>query len=1032
MTAPRSRFRHTGVVLVRGSTHPGDVDVPAHLDLDDAATVEHAGRAWLEKVWSRGHVQEALRLASPDLAASVEKILDGDQVAGPGLRRAVRSTAGYLLRWQRRATPFGLFAGVTAATVGSAAARAGRRHRVVARVDAGWLAVLVDQLEEHRRLRRRLTVVANQAGFVRDGRFVVAGRVEPGRRTPGVLREVSVRCTRPVREALAVASTPTLFAALADHLATRFPAASREAVDTMLHSLVDQGMLITSLRPPMTAVDPLAHVVSTLHAVDVADFSELVPLLDAIEEVHRLLAHQRGCADPPEAARIRTAVAERMSTLVPTAKQVLAVDVALDADIVIPELVLEEAARAASVLLRLSTRPFGTATWLDYHSRFLARYGQGALVPVRELVADSGLGYPGGYLGTPRAQPVWRMLTDRDAAILSMIQKASLERAEEIVLSDRDIDALTVGDHTDVVPPDRVELGVTLHAPSPAAINRGDFELRVSAAPRAFTSMAGRFAHLLEEADQAMLAGSYPASNPDLDTGRSVIDRLAVQLSFPPRRVHNENVVRVGRLLPDVVCLGEHPDGPVIDVDDLAVTADAACLYLVQRSTGRQLVPHMPHALDVTVQTPPLARFLAEVAQARSAVFGPFDFGAARALPYLPRIRYRRTVLAPARWVLTSVDLPRQASRRRWAEALAQWLRQWRVPNRVIICHQELRLPLDLGQPLDRSLLRAWLQRSGRLELQEDRPTSGGGWLGRPAELLIPMTATTAPGSRLPATAPPGHQQRPGDATVVHARLLGTAARFDDILTRHLPCLVDQLNGLGVVRWWVRRHRDMVHPQTDQHLAVYLRLSCADQYVPVAAALTRFAAELATRGLPSELLLAPYAAHHGRYGQDKAWEAAEQVFAADTQAAVAQLTMAQTADIPAQALAAASMVRLAAAFAPDQTTGLRSLVACLRHRHGPIERDLRDLTRHLSGVAVVALRELPGGGRVVEAWQARAIALDAYRRALTGQRDPTSVLRTLLHDHHVRAVGVDPDVEQTSCRLARAAAMYLLATGATR
>lgn len=1029
MTGQPVRFRHAGVALVRASTDPGDVDVPAHLDLDDLAAVEQDGRVWLAKVRSRSEVREALRLASPDLAARVDQATGEGRVAGTGLRRAVRSTAGYLLRWQRRATPFGLFAGVTVATVGPAALRMGRGHRVVIRADADWLAGLVDRIEQHPRLRRRLSVVANNAGFVRDGRFIVAGRAAPGERTPGPLREVSVRYTRPVRETLAAAGTPIGFTMLADRLAARFPTATPEAIDTMLHSLVAQGILITSLRPPMTTVDPLAYVVTALHTADAVDLPEVAPLLTGLEEIHGLLERHHRDDELPEAATLRTAAAEKMTTLAPAAAQVLTADVALDADVAIPEPVLEEAARAASVLLRLSTRPFGSAAWLDYHARFLARYGQGALVPVRELVADSGLGYPGGYLDAPRARPAWRMLTDRDTALLAMIQQTALDRAEEIVLSDRDVEALTMGDHADVVAPERVELGVTLHATGPEAINRGEFELRVVAAPRACTSMAGRFAYLLDEADQARLASSYPSPDPDTRAGDGDTGGLAVQLSFPPRRVHNENVVRVGRLVPDVVSLAEHPDGPAIEVDDLAVTADAAHLYLVRRSIGRRLTPHIPHALDVTVQTPPLARFLAEVTQARSAVFGPFDFGAARTLPHLPRIRYRRTVLAPARWVLTTDDLPHHTTGQRWAETLAVWRRRWRIPDRIVACHQELRLPLDLSQPLDRSLLRARLQRAGRLELQEDPPTSGGGWLGVPAELLIPMTATTPP-RRLPATAPAGHLEQPGHATVVHARLLGTPARFDDILTKHLPGLTHQLTDLGVVRWWVRRHRDLIHPEADQHLAVYLRLSSADQYGPVAAALASFAAGLAARGLPSELVLAPYAPHHGRYGQGAAWEAAERVFTTDTQAAVAQLAMAETAEVAAQALAAASMVRLAAAFASDQVAGLRNLLARLEHHSGPLDRNLRDLARRLS--AAGALQVLPGGEPVVKAWQTRAIALDAYHQTLARQRDPAGVLRTLLHDHHMRAVGVDPDVEQTTCRLARAAAMYLLAIGETQ
>ena len=54
-------------------------------------------------------------------------------------------------------------------------------------------------------------------------------------------------------------------------------------------------------------------------------------------------------------------------------------------------------------------------------------------------------------------------------------------------------------------------------------------------------------------------------------------------------------------------------------------------------------------------------------------------------------------------------------------------------------------------------------------------------------------------------------------------------------------------------------------------------------------------------------------------------------------------------------------------------------------------------------------------------------ALAAYCRVLAEQRDPVAVLRTLLHEHHVRAVGVDPAFEKETGRLARAAALRRLA-----
>lgn len=1017
------RYRHCGVALVRATTDPGDLDLPAHVDLGSPAAVMQEGRAWLAKVWSRDDVREALSIASPDLAARVDQLVSAE--VGPagaaGVRRAILSTAAYLLRWRRRPTPFGMFAGVSVAAIGPAVASVGRSHTAIARADGDWLSRVIDSLERHQGLRRHLLVVVDGLGFVRDGRFIVASRAEPGARNGGPLREVSVRYTRPVQAALAAAASPVRFETLAAHLAARFPATPAERIDAMLHSLVDQRVLITNLRPPMTTVDGLGHLVEALRAAGVQAMPDLKDLLDQLEQTRTQLQRHNRCPDSQRAAYLRASTAARMPALAGGAGQPLAVDVRLDASITVPETVMYEAARAASALLRLSTRPFGSSAWLDYHAAFRTRYGEGALVPVRELVADSGLGYPGGYLGARAARRSWRMLNDRDVAVLARFQQAALEGAQEVVLTDADLEALTVGDHADIVLPQRIELGVTLHAASTGAVDRGDFTLWVTAAPKAYTSMAGRFAYLLDQSHRDRLTASYASPSSE---GDAVV---AVQLSFPPRRCHDENVVQVPPLMPQVVSLSEHPTGGSIDVDDLAVTADSEQMYLVQRSTGRRVAPRILHALDTTFHSPPLVRFIAEVAEARTAVFGPLDLGVARTLPHTPRIRYRRTVLMPARWILTAAEL--LARENGWDAALDGWRRRWRVPARVVACHGGLHLPLDLDQPLERTLLRSRLERAGQLEIQEDPAPEAASWIDRPAELLIPMTAIDPKPRPRPATATPGVVRRPGDSPVVNARLVGNPARFDDILTRHLPALAGELAVLGVQRWWVRRHRDLRRPEADQHLAVFLRLAAPDAYGQVARRLAGFAADLQARGLPADLTLASYASHPGRYGNGQALVAAEQVFATDTRAAIAQIEMAEAAGIPAQPLAAASMAQLAAGFASDRPAGYRALLSCLTQQTGQVERRLSDLARTLSDPAddFQEIRRLPRGEPVAAAWRARDTALDVYHRHLATQRNPATVLRTLLHEHHVRALGVDPDVEQTTFRLARTAALRRLA-----
>jgi hypothetical protein len=123
------------------------------------------------------------------------------------------------------------------------------------------------------------------------------------------------------------------------------------------------------------------------------------------------------------------------------------------------------------------------------------------------------------------------------------------------------------------------------------------------------------------------------------------------------------------------------------------------------------------------------------------------------------------------------------------------------------------------------------------------------------------------------------------------------------------------------------------------------------------------------------------------------------------------------------------MTRIAAAFSPDPAAGYQALVRCLDQGSGPLDRFHRDLACSLADPAdgLAALRALPGGDAVAEAWGRRDAALAAYHAQLLVQRDPGTVLRTLLHEHHMRALGLDPALEKETGRLARAAALRRLA-----
>jgi len=90
------------------------------------------------------------------------------------------------------------------------------------------------------------------------------------------------------------------------------------------------------------------------------------------------------------------------------------------------------------------------------------------------------------------------------------------------------------------------------------------------------------------------------------------------------------------------------------------------------------------------------------------------------------------------------------------------------------------------------------------------------------------------------------------------------------------------------------------------------------------------------------------------------------------------------------------------------------------------DRDVLRQALHLSDTERQAPHGIPGGPTIAAAWHARRQAAARYAACLTLDAThitPASVLVPLLHMHHVRAHGFDPDAEALSHRLARAVAL---------
>ncbi|MFS8104073.1 lantibiotic dehydratase [Lentzea alba] len=989
--------------------------------------------AWLRQAWEIDIVRDAVGHASPILADRVRTLCAAEDPGGRDVRRAVLSVMRYLLRLTGRPTPNGLFAGVAAARFASVPfQRSGSSHEAVAAADAGWLAEVIGRVESEPAVLSRLVVIANTTLMVRGGRLVVPYQPNTTSQGTGAV-EVELRYSGPVRVAVDGAREPLRFDALHARVQASFPHAAASTVTGLLTALVAHRVLVTNLHAPSTEFDPLGHLVRELASVGEAAAEYYVALNDLRA---RLQKHRR--SGVAVRRTVRADATASMTELVPLRRNPVTVDLRLDMDVALPETVAREAERASLLLARLTSRPGPAANWAAYHRRFYQRFGTGAQVPLLEVVADSGIGWPDGYPGTTTTAARLPR-TSRDERLLALAQTAALDGQHEIVLDEALIAELEQAPLRSVRLPSDLELCTRLDSTDMSALKAGKFRLAVTSVSRSAGVVTGRFLHLLNQHEHQTLTSPLLGSSED--------EALSVQLSFPPLDPATGHVARSIQVLPTVVSLGEHRDatsGSVLTAADLAVSCDSNRLYLTAPDLGVSVEAWSLHALNLRKHTPPLARFLLELTRAHCAEVTDFDWGAAATLPFLPRLRSGRVVLSPARWRLPAGDLPgRTADWAGWNAALARWRARRRLPQVVLLVDGDWRLPLDLAEDAHLTLLREHLVTHPHAVLEEGPAENASGWLdGRAHEIVVPLAvrqpkATGRPPrpTRHRIVRPSEHGLPPGASSLLFAKLYGDPRRQNTVLAEHLPALMGQW-GEDQPRWWFLRFRE-----GDEHylrLRITLRNSDPTLFGEAAGRISTWTERLRRQGLLREVVFATSYPETGRWGSGAALTAAEAVFTADSRAVLTQL--AQSRRPHHHALTAANLAAIAVAFTGGTEAGMRWLVDHVPAKQSAaVPRTVFAEARRLADPSqdFQVLRGAPGGAAIVETWAERAAALAAYRSQLSGTDaegvDPDAALGSLLHSHFLRACGIEPEDKAVCLYLARTAALAFAArTGGAR
>jgi thiopeptide-type bacteriocin biosynthesis protein len=867
--------------LLRSPLLPVDEWIAWSDGADRAQLVER-----LRGLAQRDEVREALCVASPSFDAAIDAWLSGLPTATPS--KVERGLVRYLARMCMRSTPFGLFAGCSLMRIGattrlSLAPRTAYRRRT--RLNTALLLNAPRGPHNHEQ-----ELVANATVYWLSGelRYLRVDR----QRTPWSVHLSAVEPTPHLAFVLRRARSGISRTGLLRSLCEQEAVDEQEAAE-FVDTLLERQLLEPNLPLGLYGDDPL----STMTTVGAPEES-------------RRLAHAAALLCDLDARPVGSGLAQcrQLVQSVPSNKAdgaTLNGDLYKPGDLVLGHDVAAELARGARLLARIGDGGANPALEA-FRAAFRARY-EGAGVPLLQaLDEDAGIGFdsseaPGvepsplpAMLDLPRREDrsvVWRA---RDAYLLRRIEALARAGQRELRISDEDLTAL--GCHAPPELPETFGVAGKLLATSASAVCTGDYRVLltgvIAGSPLGYVA---RYADL----DAELLDAARAHARAEQALRPDVI--LADVVHVPDGRIGN--IVLRPRVRDAYISVVDRAsarvDGRELVLSDLMVSVERDRVVL-RLPSGEEVEPRVSTAHETrSRRSVGIYRFLCALARQGRLPAGRWDWGPLAQASFLPRVVSGRIVLASARWRVDGSRIAALAGDDvTLLRAAAELRAELGLPRRVLMADDDRALLVDFDNVLTVESFAQLARGLDSVVLVEMLPELDEqcvhGAEGRFAHELIVAFANQARAKAAPALAVP-EAARPVFTPAsdwLFVKLFVGSARADDVLLTKIRALVGDAQRAGMIdAWFFVRYAAPTFQLRIRFHGVPARLR--EELLP---RVWELGDDLVRSGCASRVQFDNYVREVQRYGGAEAMAAAEQIFFADSEAALAIIGACDGAD----------------------------------------------------------------------------------------------------------------------------------------
>ena len=637
-------------------------------------------------------VQEAIYIASPVLYTELQKYLAGTITNADEIQRIESSLYRYINRMSSRCTPFGLFAGCSMGKIsGDKTHLVLRDNNRYTRLDMYFLCALSQELSKRSGIKENIRYYPNTTLYQIGKKYrYVEYQYKKSRR---IHRISSIDRSVYLDAILKIAQKGTKINELLSYLINN--QIEQDNALEFIEELIDSQVIVSELSPSVTGDDFFTRIIFTLEELKISE-----ALLSSLKEIQDLLC-QLDSKQKDNIVLYQRIIQIIEGIDIPYEEKYL-FQVDITRNVVKATLKKDIVHELQSTMTFLNKITFGQRNEIlkQFQQVFYQRYESKEMPLMEVLDPEIGIGYPVNKgagdispllenfytLGQPNQETSFQ-----SNAFLSILFQKTMEALKqnknELVLCDDDVKNFNI--NWDDLPPTMRSVFEILDTGSDSlSIQLTGFS-GVSGA-----NLFARFAHTDENI--ALFVNEIVEKEQKL-----MPDVLLAEIAhLPDSRVGNilsRPHIRDYELL--YLANSDLPENRLIYVSDLYLCIRQGRICLRSKKLNKEIIPRLTNAHSYRNTSIPVYMFLCDMQMqyGRRGLF--FNWGYLHnELNFLPRVRYKNTILSLATWKIKTAEMKELFSLKDDEKLLNEtkkWREKYPLPEKMLLPDGDHELLVD-------------------------------------------------------------------------------------------------------------------------------------------------------------------------------------------------------------------------------------------------------------------------------------------------------------------------------------------------